>query len=345
MYLYEFQRNTFFKWIVVPYFLWALLSLICSIYVAKIALQQVKRASQVHPLINLAQKPQLKTTESNSTLLKDVERGDNNIGEGSGNCSKDNQLIVEEIDEGFDEDKPSTTDATKIISINGSETKGFQNNLPMITMIECPSPCIEPSTSISIPGYLSPSISTYTPKQRLSPCRFRKFPVSIDAVGVMVQSTSDVMRASSESGNSSHSQNGKYGRKENLTLDGNSCDAGFKFKRLGGEGMTKEKLFIKKESNNELKDTTILKRRKSMDDDDAEDETMKGSCKINIIRPSPTINGISFKCRPLRNVSKIKRIFPSNTSNWSGRQSPTFGPGKGKLQIITSLAFGFPNVY
>ena len=147
MYLYEFQRNTFFKWIVVPYFLWALLSLICSIYVAKIALQQVKRASQVHPLINLAQKPQLKTTESNSTLLKDVERGDNNIGEGPGNCSKDNQLIVEEIDEGFDEDKPSTTDATKIISINGSETKGFQNNLPMITMIECPSPCIEPSTN------------------------------------------------------------------------------------------------------------------------------------------------------------------------------------------------------
>ena len=262
----------------VPYFLWALLSLICSCYVAKIALQQVKKASQVHPLIILPQAPSLEPIVSASSIGIDLERGNEENSNDSVQVYTGDQRIKDELEE-----QTSITNAIQIFSMNGNEQKDIENGLPMIAMMECPTPFIGPSVNLPRSGYLSPSISICSPKQGLSPCRFRKFK-SKDPFLVVAQSTNNGVCAASDNTDLGVSLDGKLEKREELTPK---------------ERFTEIEVLKKKDSvGMKLNMETIVGK------DVKDKETNNDNDNIDIIQPSPSVKAISFICRQLRNISQ-----------------------------------------
>ena len=315
--------------------------MICSLYVTKIALHQVKKASQVHPLINLAQKPPLKTTESSSSILIDVENGDD---ENGNNATKSS--VGDQTNNRAHEDKSSTTISINATSMTRNEKREFENRLPMISMMGCPSPCIAPSKISPMLGYLSPSVPTDSSKQRLSPYRFRKFSPK-DPVCVMIESTSNLMRASANNGNICCSPDGKL--EGNLELVQKSSlpseterntESCFSVARTDGNPIIKasynsSNLNQKNDNMRQFKTIqwTIVPDAWNVnksDNDHQDDEKMNHNRNnMNIIRSSS--KAISYKCRQLRNVSRLKRMFPSNAPNALERLSPTHGGRKGNI--------------
>ena len=311
---------------------------------AKIALQQVKKASQVHPMITLAHAPSLEPKVSTSSNGIDIERGNEENGNAPVKPNAQDQRIREECKE-----KAAITKAIQVFTMNGNENKNVESRLPIKSMMECPNPFTGPSINIQMSGHLSPSISVPSPKQELSPCRFRKFQPK-DPFCVVAESTNNGLCTASDNGNrcwnGCSNMEGKRERKGELTTNERFSEKEvLKNKSSCEVNSSKEDLFIKinpnidhseanKISEEQNSGRIELTKETMVGNDVKDDETKDESDKNVMIKSLTTVKALSFKCRQLRNISKLKRTLPSNSANGSGHRSPTHCAIKGNIRIF-----------